>query len=310
MKPEVYVAFRLPPELAALDDDRYVLHLHDSLEGLDAAARARVRALVTNGIRGADQALLDCFPNLELVASLGIGLDALDLPAACARRIAVTNTPGLIADDVADLAMALIVDRLRRVQDANRFVLAGDWSRGPFPLARSLGGKTVGIVGYGSIGAAVARRAEAFRMRVQWHGPRPKPDVPHEYVASLEQLAEQADVLVVCCAGGASTRHLIDARVLAKLGSDGVLINVARGSVIDTPALIAALEEGRIASAALDVVEGQPLIPAALLRSQAVLLTPHLGTATRETRARMGALVLESLADHFAGRPLQHAVRA
>jgi lactate dehydrogenase-like 2-hydroxyacid dehydrogenase len=277
---------------------------------MDDAARSRVRAIVTNGIRGADRPLIECFPNLELIASLGVGVDSLDLGAAQARKVVVTNTPGVIADDVADLAMGLIVDRLRRVKEANRFVLARDWSKGPFPLARSLGGKTLGIVGLGGIGMALARRAEAFRMKVKWFGPRPKPDVPLERVDDLEQLAHEADVLVVCCAGGAATHHLVDSRVLAKLGPEGVLINVARGSVVDTQALVAALDEGQIAGAALDVVEGQPAVPESLLRSEAVLLTPHLGTATRETRARMGAMLLESLDDHFSGRPLKHVVSA
>ena len=304
--PEVFVAFRLPPELAALHDAPVVLHLGD--QPLDASQRARVRALVTNGIRGADAALMDQFPNLELIASLGIGLDALDLEAARARNLVVTNTPGVIADDVADLTLALLIDRLRQVTAANRFVLAGDWAKGPFPLARSLTGKTVGIVGMGTIGRAVAQRAEAFRMQVKWHGPRAKPDVQQDYVPELLQLARDSDVLVVACAGGAATRHLINAPVLAALGPAGVLINVARGAVVDTSALIAALASGQLGSAALDVLEHQPQVPPELLANDKVLLTPHLGTATRETRARMGAMVLQSLTDHVAGAIPQHRV--
>jgi lactate dehydrogenase-like 2-hydroxyacid dehydrogenase len=311
VKPEVFVAVRIPTELGELLHGQYVMHLSEgNLPTLDDAARSRVRALVTNGIRGADKSLMDSFPNLEIISSLGIGLDALDLDAARARNIAVTNTPGVITDDVADLAMAMIMDRLRRVKDANQFVLAGNWSKGPFPLARSLAGKTVGIVGLGGIGTAVARRAEVSRMQVKWFGPRPKTGVPYEYVGNLEQLAQESDVLVVCCSGGAATHHLVNARVLDMLGPEGVLINVARGSVVDTQALVSALAEERIAGAALDVIEGQPAIPEFLLRSGSVLLTPHIGTATRETRARMGAMVLASLEDHFAGRPLQHLVRS
>jgi hydroxypyruvate reductase len=311
MKPEVFVAVRIPVELGELLHGQYVMHLGEgNLPALDAAARSRVRALVTNGIRGAEKALMDCFPNLEIIASLGIGLDALDLDAARARNIAVTNTPGVITDDVADLAMAMILDRLRRVKEANQFVLAGEWSKGAFPLSRSLTGKCVGIVGLGGIGAAVARRAEVSRMQVKWFGPRSKPGAPYEYVGNLEQLAQESDVLVVCCSGGPATHHLVNAQVLEKLGPDGVLVNVARGSVVDTHALVSALAEGRIAGAALDVIEGQPQIPEVLLRSGSVLLTPHMGTATRETRARMGGMVLASLEDHFAGRPLQHLVRS
>jgi hydroxypyruvate reductase len=264
--------------------------------------------LVTNGIRGADAALMDAFPNLELIASLGIGLDAMDLGAARQRGIVVTNTPGVIADDVADLAIMMIVDRLRGATAATKYVYEGRWPSGPFPLARSVTGKVIGIVGMGAIGRAVARRADVFRARVKWYGPNAKPDVAWEYVPDLLELAEESDVLVVACAGGAATRHLVDRRVLDALGPDGLLVNVARGSIVDTGALVAALRERRIAGAALDVFEAQPVVPPELLALDNVLLTPHLGTATRETRARMGRMVYESLVDHFAGRELRHRV--
>ena len=309
MKPAIFVAFRLPPELEALQDGSFDVHLgHGNLPALEPTKREQVRGLVTNGIRGAEKALIDYFPQLEIIASLGIGLDALDLVAARARGLVVTNTPGVIADDAADLAMALLIDRRRQLTRANRFVVAGQWRNGPFPLARSLTGMTLGIVGLGAIGSAVARRAEAFRIRVKWHGPRPKPDVPYEYVADLEQLARESDALVVTCAGGPATRHLIGAPVLAALGPDGILINIARGSIVDTDALIAALRGGQIAAAALDVFEKQPEVPQELLAMENVLLTPHLGTATRETRARMGSMVIESLNEHFAGRSPRHRV--
>jgi hydroxypyruvate reductase len=307
--PEIFVAFRLPTELSGLLDMPLVVHQGDGgPPTLDAAQCEGVRAIVTNGIKGADAALIGLFPNLELIASLGIGLDAIDLDAARRRGVAVTNTPGVNADDVADLAMAMLIDRLRNIRTANRFLLAGQWHSGPFPLARSLYGKTIGIVGLGAIGRAIARRAEAHRLRIQWTGPRPKADAPYEYVPDLEQLARECDVLVVCCAGGPATRHLINAPVLAGLGSEGILINVARGAIVDTGALIRALQSGQIAGAALDVYENQPQVPPELMAMEQVLLTPHLGSATKETRARMGAMVIKSLADHFAGRPLQHRV--
>lgn len=307
--PELFVTFRLPPELAALQDGRFTLHLsHGESPQLPDAQRAAVRGLVTNGIRGADSALIDYFPNLEIIASLGIGLDALDLAAARSRKLVVTHTPGVVADDVADLAMALLIDRCRHVQEANRFLLAGKWSKGPFPLARSLTGMTLGIVGLGAIGAAVARRAEAFCMRVKWHGPRAKPAVAQEYVPDLVQLATQSDALVIACAGGPATRHLINAPVLRALGEQGILVNVARGSVVDSAALIAALKSGELGTAALDVFEQQPQVPPELLSMSHVLLTPHLGTATRETRGRMGAMVIQSLLDHFSGQPPKNRV--
>jgi hydroxypyruvate reductase len=309
MNPGVWVAFRLPPELDGLRAAPYALHLGEGrAPDLPADARNAVRAIVTNGIRGAERALIEYFPRLELIASLGIGLDALDLGCARERDIRVTNTPGVIADDVADLAMAMIVDRLRGVRDANAFVLRGDWLKGPYPLARSLTGCRLGIVGLGAIGSAVAARAAAFRMQVAWYGPRAKPGVDLPWFDDLESLARASDVLVVCCAGGAATHHLVDARILDALGPKGMLVNVARGSVVDTAALVAALEKGALAGAALDVFESQPRVPDELLRSEKVLLTPHLGTATRETRARMGEMVLASLAEHFAGRDPAHRV--
>lgn len=309
MNPGVWVTFRLPPELDGLRAAPYTVHLGEGrAPDLSDAARNAVRAIVTNGIRGAERALIEYFPRLELIASLGIGLDALDLGCARERAIRVTNTPGVIADDVADLAMAMMVDRLRRVRDANAFVLRGDWLKGPFPLARSLTGCRLGIIGLGAIGSAVAARAAAFRMQVAWHGPRVKPGVQLPWFADLESLARASDVLVVCCTGGAATHNLVNARILDALGPAGVLVNVARGSVVDTKALIAALDADALAGAALDVFEFQPQVPAELLRSEKVLLTPHLGTATRETRVRMGEMVLASLAEHFAGREPAHRV--
>jgi hydroxypyruvate reductase len=306
---EIFVSFRLPTELSGLLDMPIVVHQGDGgPPALDSSQREGVRAIVTNGIKGADAALIGLFPKLELIASLGIGLDAIDLDAARLRGVAVTNTPGVNADDVADLAMAMLIDRLRNIRTANRFLLAGQWSSGPFPLARSLYAKTIGIVGLGAIGRAVARRAEAHRLRIKWTGPRPKADAPYEYVADLEQLARECDVLVVSCAGGPTTRHLINGPVLAALGTEGILINVARGAIVDTEALIRALQSGQIAGAALDVYENQPQVPPELMALEQVLLTPHLGSATKETRARMGAMVIKSLTDHFAGRPLQHRV--
>lgn len=309
MKPEVFVTFPLPPELEQLRDGPYVLHLGDgSRPDVSVEARGRVRGIITNGIRGASRALMEYFPNLEIIGSLGIGLDAIDLDCARERGIRVTNTPGVNADDVADLAMAMIVDRLRGIRDGNAFLLRGDWLKGPFPLARTVTGRRVGIVGLGAIGKAIAARAAAFRMDVCWHGPRPKPEVALPYVPYLLEMARAVDVLVVACSGGPATRHLIGAHVLGALGPQGVLVNIARGSVVDTAALIAALGEGSLGSAALDVFEDQPRVPDALRQSNRVLLTPHLGSATRETRARMGELVIDSLADHFAGRVPVHLV--
>lgn len=303
MNADVFLTYPMPPELQRLRDGAFTVHLGEGRPpDMPLAARERVRAIVTNGIKGADRALIEYFPQLEIIGSLGIGLDAIDLDCAHERGVLVTNTPGVNADDVADLAMAMIIDRLRRVRDGNAFLLRGDWLKGPFPLARTVTGRRLGIVGLGAIGSAIAARAAAFRMQVSWNGPRPKPEVALPHVPDLLELARTVDVLVVCCAGGAATRHLVDARVMSALGPNGVLVNVARGSIVDTAALIAALEQGTLGSAALDVYEAQPQVPQALRDSDRVLLTPHLGSATHETRARMGEMVLTALADHFAGR--------
>ncbi len=308
-QPAVFVTFPLPVELAALRDAPYRLHWGEGKPpALDADERVAVRAIVTNGIKGAGAELIDAFPNLDLVASLGIGLDAIDLGRARERGIAVTNTPGVTTDDVADLAMWMIATSLRNTRAGNRYVEDGRWPTGPFPLATSLTGKTVGIVGLGAIGSGVARRAEAHGMRVSWTGPRAKPGITWPYIADLVQLAAQSDVLVIACAGGAATRRLIDARVLQALGPRGLLVNVARGSIVDSRALGEVLDSGQLGAAALDVFEGQPQVPEGLLNRANVLLTPHMGSATRETRSRMGELVLQSLADHFAGRQLAHRV--
>jgi lactate dehydrogenase-like 2-hydroxyacid dehydrogenase len=309
MKPEVFVACRMSPEFSAELGKSFVVHLSNgSPPALDDGQRERVRGLVTNGIRGAEKTLIELFPKLEIISSLGIGVDSIDLDTARARGVVVTNTPGVVADDVADLAMALLIDRLRSVVDGDRFIRAGKWHSGPYPFARSLTGKRLGIVGLGAIGNAVARRAEAFKLRVKWYGPRPKPDVPYEYVPDLEQLARESDALVIACSGGRQTRHLINAPILAALGPKGILINVARGSIIDTDALIVALRGRQLAGVALDVFERQPEVPPELLTFDNVLLTPHLGTATRETRGRMGEMVIESLVDHFCGRAPQRRV--
>jgi hydroxypyruvate reductase len=303
MNPAVFVAVRLPPELQTMRDAPYTLYFGEAQPpDLPQAARDSVRALITNGMHGASRSLIEYFPRLELIASLGIGVDAIDFDCTRERGIRVTNTPRVIADDVADLAMAMIVDRLRNIRDANAFLLRGDWHKGAFPLSRTVTGRRLGILGMGAIGQQIAARAAAFRMEVCWHGPRAKPEIPLPYVADLVELARNVEVLVVSSSGGPATRHLVDARVLAALGPQGVLVNIARGSVVDTNALIAALAEGRLGSAALDVYDDQPRVPEALCKSDRVLLTPHLGSATRETRQRMGEIVLASLADHFAGR--------
>ena len=307
MSTEIYLSFPAPPELQPLLEGFPVVHRGNGLpDGMDEATRRRITIVVTNGIRGCSAQLMDCFPHLQLIASLGIGLDAIDLPAARARGITVTHTPGVVADDVADLALAQLIALRRRTAEAESYLRAGRWPGGPFALAHSATDLRVGIVGLGAIGRAIAERATACRMAVSWYGPRPKPAVQWPYVDNLHQLAQQSTALVIACAGGSATHHLIGTSVLNALGPAGVVINIARGSVVDTRALIVALQSGAIAGAALDVFEEQPQVPQELLTLPNLRLTPHLGTATRETRATMAQRVLQSITAHLAAAPVPY----
>ena len=198
----------------------------------------------------------------------------------------------------------------RQILFADRYVREGDWQRkGPIPLGRSVGGKTLGVLGLGGIGRAIADRATAFRMRVLYHGPRKKPDAPYEYVADLIELARRSDYLMVACKGGQETRHLVSATVIDALGPKGTLINVARGSVVDEPALVKALTEGRLGYAALDVFESEPNPSPEVLKLPNVIVQPHQGSATIETRTAIGQLMIDNISAHFAGKPLLTPVR-
>src|SRR6266851_4168747 len=286
-------------------------HFHPPApDALSAALKARIRAIATEANRGAGRALIAALPKLEIVSVFGVGVDNIDLKAARERNIPVTNTPGVLTDEVADLAIGLMLASARRILLADRYVRDGSWrSKGPIPLGRGVGGKTMGVVGLGGIGRAIADRGAAFRMRVIYHGPRRKPDAPYEYVADLVELARQSDILMVACKGGPETRHLVSAAVIAALGPQGTLINVARGSVVDEPALIKALAEGRLGHAALDVFASEPDVSPELLKLPNVIVQPHHGSATIETRTAIGQLMIDNISAHFAGKPLLTPVR-
>jgi lactate dehydrogenase-like 2-hydroxyacid dehydrogenase len=273
-------------------------------DALAGDIRARIRGLATEANRGATRALMASLPKLEIIACFGVGVDAIDLAAARERAIPVTNTPGVLADECADLAIGMMLTSARQIVMADRYVRSGEWLKGPIRLGHGVGGKTLGVVGLGGIGRAIADRAKAFRMTVLWHGPRPKPDVPYEYVDNLVELARRSDFLMVACKGGVETRRLISGPVLDALGPDGTLVNIARGSIVDEPALIERLRDGRLGHAALDVFENSPRIAPAFLELPNVLLQPHHGSATVETRTAIGKLMIDNLAAHFAGRTL------
>ncbi len=274
-------------------------------DALSAELKARVRGIATEANRGADRALIAALPKLEVISVFGVGTDAVDLAAARERSIPVSNTPDILTDEVADLAIGLMLASARQILFADRYVRDGSWaSKGPIPLGRSVGGKTMGVLGLGGIGRAIADRGAAFRMRVIYNGPRRKPDAPYEYVPDLIELARQSDYLMVACKGGPDTHHLVSAAVIAALGPQGTLVNVARGSVVDEPALVAALAEGRLGHAALDVFESEPVPSPAVLQLPNVIVQPHQGSATLETRTAIGQLMIDNLSAHFAGRAL------
>ncbi|MBL8637074.1 MAG: 2-hydroxyacid dehydrogenase, partial [Alphaproteobacteria bacterium] len=252
--------------------------------------------------------ILESLPNLEIVAQFGVGVDNIDLGAAKARGIAVTNTPDILTPDTADIALSLILCLMRRIVEADMYVRVGKWVSGAFSLSSSLSGKTVGIVGMGRIGQAIARRCLAFDMKIVYHGPRQKPDLTYPYFADLRQMAEASDVLVMACPGGAETKNLVTGKILKALGPKGYLVNIARGSVVNTEDLLIALRNRDIAGVGLDVYENEPNVPEALISMDNVVLLPHVGSATAETRSEMGRLVIANILAYFEGKPLLTAV--
>ena len=271
-----------------------------------AANASEVRAVATGGHIGIPTALLEQLPRLGIVAVNGVGLDKIDLEVAKTRGIRVTTTPSVLTDDVADLAVGLIITLLRDIAQSDAFVRAGGWLKGNRPLARKVTGRHFGIVGLGQIGSAIAHRLSVF-------GPVSYTDlinkgVPHRFVPTLEDLAKDSDVLVLASSASAGSTKLINAQILDALGAQGVLVNVARGSLVDEAALILALQQKRIAGAALDVFADEPNIPRELLGLPNVLLTPHVASATVETREQMARVVLDNLYRFVDGRPLRAAV--
>ena len=306
MPTDIIVTAPLPPFL--YDPLKADYRCHDYLQagdkpGLLAAQSAKIRGLVQGGGTVTPTTLLDALPALEIISVFGVGYDGVPIEYCKGRGLKVTNTPDVLTDDVADVAVALILMTGRGFVRANRFVQAGEWGkRGP-ELTTKLGGKTVGILGLGRIGKAIAGRLSAMGMKIAYTGRKPQ-DVPYRFIPELKALAAASEFLVVACPGGPATKHLVDSTVLAALGKKGTIVNIARGSIIDEPALVAALEAGTIKAAGLDVVANEPTIPQPLYAMDNVVLLPHVGSATRETRQAMGDLCKANLDAWFGGKPL------
>lgn len=305
-KPEILAVAKLPPFLMEPLHAAFTVHdrLHESDPAAFAAAAPRIRAIVGGGESKVPKALMDQLPALEMISIMGVGYDGVEVAAAVQRGVPVTHTPGVLNDDVADLAIGLMLSVSRRIPQADQFVRQGQWLKGPIPLARKMSGARLGIVGLGRIGQAIATRAEGFGMRVAYTARSQKAALAYPYYPSAQALAAVVDFLVVITPGGAGTRRMIDAAVLQALGPKGYLINVARGSVVDQAALVQALEKGVIAGAGLDVFEDEPRVPEALFTMDNVVLTPHMASATTETRHAMANLAVSNLVAHFAGQPL------
>lgn len=312
MKPEILLVEGMMPQLEEALDAAYQVHRLAKAADRDAfltQVAPGVRGVVTGGGTGIANATADKLPALEIVAINGVGTDAVDLVRAKERGVRVTNTPDVLTDDVADLGIALLLAASRRLVVGDRYVRAGQWPRkAPFPLARKVAGKRLGILGLGRIGRAVAKRAEGFGMRIAYTDMREAQGVPYRFVPDLVALAGESDILVVAASGGAQSRGIVNRAVMDALGQDGILVNIARGTVVDEQALVAALREGTLGGAGLDVFLDEPNVPEELFGMDQVVLQPHRASATLETRQAMGQLVLDNLAAHFGGKELVTAV--
>ncbi|CAN5907570.1 2-hydroxyacid dehydrogenase [soil metagenome] len=282
---------------------------HDYFHAADKTALlgecgTRVQAIVMAGGTVLNEPLMNALPSLKIISVFGVGYDGVPLKYCRDRGICLTNTPDVLTEDVADTALALVLMTARKLAEANRFLHAEKWPQGAFELGTTLGGKRAGIFGLGRIGKAIARRLLGCGMEIGYHGRSNQPSEPYPFFPTLNQLAGWADFLIVSCPGGTETRHVVNAEVLHSLGRQGTLINIARGSIVDEAALIDALQNGVIKTAALDVFEHEPQVPAELMARNNVVLLPHVGSATDETRQAMADLVLRNLSAHFAGKPL------
>ncbi|MDQ0390781.1 2-hydroxyacid dehydrogenase [Labrys monachus] len=295
----------LPQTIAALEREFTV---HKLWEAKDPdAAMAQIAGLVRFIAAGAhapvDEALIKALPKLELVANFGVGYDSVDAAAAARHGVVVTNTPDVLNEEVADVALGLLIATAREFPQADRYLREGKWLKSAYPLTRgTLRGRTLGIVGLGRIGKAIAKRAEAFGLKIAYHSRRRQADSPYAYYPTLLELAEAVDTLMLIVPGGAETRNMVNAEVLKALGPNGILINMARGTVVDEAALAEALASGQILAAGLDVFADEPNVPASLIGLANTVLLPHIGSASVHTREAMGQLLIDNLVSWRDGK--------
>ena len=304
-KPDLLVIYPLAePALEALARTTNMHRVFDAPDPAAVIAKAAgaVRGVAASYEKAVDKAFIDSLPKLEIIAGFGVGYDYIDVGYAAKKGIMVTNTPDVLTEEVADLTLGLMLATVRELPQADRYLREGRWLKGDYPLTASLRGRRIGILGLGRIGKAIARRCEAFGLTIAYHGRHRQRDVDYPYYDTLVGLARDVDMLVVVAPGGTGTKHLVNRAVLEALGRDGSLINVARGSVVDEAALIAALKNKTIRAAGLDVFADEPNVPAELIAMDNVVLLPHVGSASVKTRTEMGQLVADNLIAWFAGK--------
>ena len=304
---DILVVTKMPPAVMQALEEAFTVHKlfeADDKNAFLVGVGSKIQGVATNGHTGCPPEIMNKIPKLEIISSFGVGYDAIDTEDCRSRGITVTNTPDVLNDAMAETTMALVLALCRKIPQADAYVRAGRWEKeGNFPLTSELTGRTMGIIGLGRIGKEVAKRAQAFKMQVIYHGRSHQVHEPYPHYKSLVEMAKACDWLVSIVPGGEATKHLINKEVLDALGPEGYLVNVGRGPSVDEPALIEALQQKRIAGAALDVFEDEPHVPEAFFTLDNVVLSPHQGSATHKTRWAMGDLVVRNLKAHFDGMP-------
>lgn len=304
MKPEMLLIGGATPRMMEKFEAEFTVHQTSQIKALDnwlSDHGSKISAVATNGHDGVKPEIMAALPNLRIISCYGVGYDAIDTSLAVERGIIVTHTPGVLNADVANLAVLLMLATSRCLIRDDRWVRSGNWvAKGNAPLTRSIEHKKVGILGLGRIGSEIARKLEAFNCEIVYHTRNRKPDVAHTYYDSLVEMARDVDYLIAITPGGASTQKIVNREVIEALGAEGTFINVARGSVVDEEALVDALRDGRLGWAGLDVFADEPNVPEALFELENVTLTPHVASATVETRQAMGDLTVENLIRFFA----------